>query len=50
MAEMPILRARIPEPDLKELERIAKERGIKVPDLVRRLISKALREKHYEEV
>jgi len=50
MAKMPLMQTRMPEPDLKELEKIAKERGLKLPELVRRLLSKALREKLYEQV
>jgi len=40
----------MPEPDLEELKRIAKERDIKVSDLARRLLSRALRDRTYEKV
>lgn len=50
MAQMPLLPVRVPEPDLEKLKKIAKERGMNLPELVRRLLSKALIEKHYEQV
>lgn len=50
MAQMPLLQARVPKPDLEKLEEIAKERGMNLAELVRRLLSKALIEKHYEKV
>lgn len=50
MSEMPLLQARIPEPDKEKLKKIAKERGMSLSDLVRRIISKALIEKLHEKV
>ena len=50
MAKMPLLPVRVPEPDIEELKKIAEERGMGVSELVRRLLSKALREKLYEQV
>ncbi|MBD3260513.1 MAG: ribbon-helix-helix protein, CopG family [Candidatus Altiarchaeales archaeon] len=50
MPQMPMLPVRVPEPDIEELKKIAKKRGMGVSELVRRLLSKALRDKTYEQV
>jgi len=41
---------RLPEKDRKFLQEIADQREISLSELVRRIISKALRDKLYEEV
>lgn len=47
---MKLLQAKVPEHERAELVKIAQEKGIPLSELVRRLLSKALREKHHEQV
>ena len=50
MAQMPKFQIRVPQKEKDLIEEIAKEKGISPSELSRRLLSKALREKHYEKV
>lgn len=44
------IQVRVPDPDHEILEASAKKLGISLSELVRRLLSKALREKHHEQI
>lgn len=46
----PVLQARIPENELKQLQEIADERQISLSELVRRLLAKCIRERLDKEV
>ena len=44
------IQVKVPPKDKETLSKVAEDKGIPLSKLVRRLLSKAIREKHYEQV